>query len=225
MQDIIQTLAIWSLPVLLGITLHEAAHAYVAYRLGDETAHRAGRVSLNPLRHIDPVGTLLVPLGIYLLSSASGMGMVFGWARAVAIEPTRLRRGERDMLWVAAAGPGANLAMAFMWALLFKIAWSLPLFGYTEAMSEMARAGVKVNLVLMALNLLPLPPLDGGRMLMSVLPLKLAQRVGRLEPFGLTIIVVLMALNQSTGVLGAIISPIVGAARAVLEFVMQIYIP
>lgn len=221
MQELISTLAIWSLPVLLAITLHEAAHGYVARHFGDNTAHLAGRISLNPLRHVDPVGTILVPLGIYLLSSAGGIPLLFGWAKPVPVAFARLARPKRDMMWVAAAGPGANFVMAFGWALVFKLVWTLPLFGYTEPLSEMARAGVQINLVLMVLNLLPIPPLDGGRIAVSLLPHELAVKFARLEPFGFPILLVLLV----TGALGLLLWPGMELVKALLEFALQIHIP
>lgn len=221
MQELIPTLAIWALPVLLAITLHEAAHGYVARHFGDNTAYLAGRISLNPFRHVDPVGTLLVPLGIYLLSSAGGVPLLFGWAKPVPVAFARLARPKRDMLWVAAAGPGANLLMALAWALMFKLAWTLPLFGYTEPLAEMARAGVRINLVLMVLNLLPIPPLDGGRIAVSLLPDRLAGKFARLEPFGFPILLVLLV----TGVLGLLLEPGMQLIKALLELIVQIHIP
>ncbi|MBK6972741.1 MAG: site-2 protease family protein [Sterolibacteriaceae bacterium] len=221
MQDLISTLAIWALPVLLAITLHEAAHGYVARHFGDNTAHLAGRISLNPLRHIDPVGTVLVPLGIYLLSSAGGVPLLFGWAKPVPVEFSRLSRPKQDMLWVAAAGPGANLFMALGWAALFKLAWSVPLFSYTGALSEMARAGVQINLVLMVLNLLPIPPLDGGRIAVSLLPHRIAWNFARIERFGFPILLLLLV----TGVLGRLLEPGMNFIKALLEFIVQIHIP
>jgi Zn-dependent protease len=222
MQDIIPTLAIWALPVLLAITLHEAAHGYVARYFGDNTAYLAGRISLNPLRHVDPVGTVLVPLGIYLLSSATGAGgLLFGWARPVPVAFSRLRNPKRDMLWVAAAGPGANLFMAFAWVVLFKLVSGLPEFGYSEPLSEMARAGLQINLVLMVLNLLPIPPLDGGRIAVSLLPSRLAWRYAKLERFGFLILLVLMF----TGVLSLFLIPGMSIVKALLETLVQIHIP
>ena len=164
MNDIIQTIAVYAIPVIFAITLHEAAHGYVARMFGDPTAYQAGRISLNPARHIDPVGTLLVPAVILLMSKLLGSpGMLFGWAKPVPVDFGRLRRPKKDMLWVALAGPAANLLMAILWV------FSLRLFletGMQESFwFEMAMAGVQVNLVLMALNLLPIPPLDGGRIL------------------------------------------------------------
>jgi len=221
MQELIPTLAIWVLPVLLAITLHEAAHGYVARHFGDNTAHLAGRISLNPLRHVDPVGTVLVPLGIYLLSSAGGVPLLFGWAKPVPVEFARLSRPKQDMLWVAAAGPGANLFMAFVWALVFKLAWTMPPFAYTVPLSEMARAGVQINLVLMVLNLFPIPPLDGGRIAVSLLPHRFAWKFARLERFGFPILLVLLF----TGVLAMVLGPVMDAVKSLLEFAVQIHIP
>ena len=165
--DIVRALRIvlvYALPVLLAVTLHEAAHGYAARLLGDDTAERAGRVSLNPLRHIDPVGTILVPVGILALSTVfGGGGILFGWAKPVPVNFARLRSPKADMLWVAAAGPFVNLLMAIGWAMLFKLAISLQPGALTLPMMKMADAGMQINAVLMILNLLPLPPLDGGR--------------------------------------------------------------
>jgi Zn-dependent protease len=193
MQDIIQTIAVYALPVLLAITLHEAAHGYVARMFGDHTAERAGRISLNPLRHIDPVGTLLVPGAILLLSSIGGGGFLFGWAKPVPVNFGNLRRPKQHMIWVAAAGPGANLLMAVAWAIALRLFGGLDL--EEPFFLEVARAGVFVNIGLMALNLLPLPPLDGGRILTGLLPARYAWRFAQLERYGLVIVLLLMATN------------------------------
>ena len=159
MNDIIQTIAVYALPVIFAITLHEAAHGYVARLFGDPTAYQAGRISLNPARHIDPVGTLLVPVAILLASKLLGSRACFGWAKPVPVDFGRLRRPKQDMLWVALAGPAANMLMAVLWALALRLFLES---GMQESFwFEMGVAGVNVNLVLMALNLLPLPPLDG----------------------------------------------------------------
>ncbi len=193
MPELVQTIAIFAIPVLLAITLHEAAHGYVARLFGDPTAYLAGRITLNPLRHIDPIGTVVVPLVILLLSSIGGSGFLFGWAKPVPVDFGRLRRPKRDMIWVAAAGPGANLVMAVGWALLLKMQVS---FGFEERFFyEMARAGILVNIGLMALNLLPVPPLDGGRIMVGLLPRAIAWQFARLERWGLFIILALMATN------------------------------
>ena len=184
MNDIIQTIAVYAIPVIFAITLHEAAHGYVARMFGDPTAYEAGRVSLNPTRHIDPVGTLLVPVVILLASKLLGSpGMLFGWAKPVPVDFGRLRRPKRDMLWVALAGPAANLLMAILWAFSLRLMLES---GMQESFwFQMGVAGVNINLVLMALNLLPILPLDGGRILFSLLPNRLAWQYSKIEPYGL----------------------------------------
>ncbi len=215
MDSLIPTLAIWALPVLLAITLHEAAHGYVARHFGDPTADLAGRITLNPLRHIDPVGTLLVPAGILALSSLAGGGILFGWAKPVPVNFGRLRNPKADMLWVAAAGPFVNLLMAIGWAVLFTIAARSEPGAYTLPMLKMADAGIQINAVLMVLNLLPIPPLDGGRIAVSLLPNRLAWRYARLEPFGFPILLVLLF----TGLLGEILWPMIVGFRYLLSTV------
>ena len=190
MQDIIQTIAVYALPVLFAITLHEAAHGYVARMFGDNTAFVAGRITLNPLKHIDPVGTVLVPASILLLSSIGGGGFLFGWAKPVPVDFGNLRNPKRDMIWVAGAGPAVNLLMAIAWALGMKL---LMVLGIREVFFvEMAKAGVLVNIGLMAVNLLPLPPLDGGRIVTGLLPSRLAWQFSKIEPYGLFIMIGLM---------------------------------
>lgn len=203
MEDFIQTLVIHALPVLFAITLHEAAHGYAARHHGDPTAWLMGRISLNPLRHIDPVGTILIPA---LLLFASGGQMMFGWAKPVPVDFSRLRHPKRDMFWVAAAGPAANLGMALCWALVLKLAVLMPENAFSLPLAEMARAGILVNGVLMLLNLLPIPPLDGGRITVSLLPTPLAWRYARLEPLGLPILLVLLFL----GALDLVLRPLLG---------------
>ncbi|MCK9260371.1 MAG: site-2 protease family protein [Azoarcus sp.] len=216
MESLISNLAIWALPVLLAITLHEAAHGYVARYFGDPTADRAGRITLNPLRHIDPVGTLLVPAGILALSVLfGGGGILFGWAKPVPVDFGRLRRPKADMLWVAAAGPGANLLMAIGWALLFKLAISSPQGALTIPMMKMADAGMQINGVLMLLNLLPIPPLDGGRIAVSLLPDRLAWQFSRIEPFGFPILLLLLF----SGLLGSILGPMLAMFRFFLALI------
>ena len=217
MNAFLADLAVWALPALLAITLHEAAHGYVARAFGDPTAERAGRISLNPLRHVDPVGTLLVPAGILLLSLLTGAGaLLFGWAKPVPIDPSRLRHPKRDMFWVAGAGPGINLAMALGWALLFKLALTfLPPF-WAVPLARMADAGISVNVALMVLNLLPLPPLDGGRITVSLLPYPLAVRFSQLERWGFPILLVLLF----TGLLGDIMRPFVAALKRLIAFLI-----
>jgi Zn-dependent protease len=202
---LIQLLALAAIPVTFAITLHEAAHGYAARHFGDYTAHDAGRISLNPLRHIDPVGTIAVPLVILLASKLTGGGsLLFGWAKPVPVNFGRLRNPKRDMLWVAAAGPAANLLMMISWALVLKIVVSAPENQFSHALMGMSAWGIRINLVLMVLNLLPLPPLDGGRILVSLLPGRMAWRFARLEPYGFIILLGLLF----TGVLGALLGPL-----------------
>lgn len=195
-MNAIQTLAISALPVIFAITLHEAAHGYVARHFGDPTAWQLGRISLNPLRHIDPIGTVLVPALTFLFG-----GLLFGWAKPVPVNFGRLRRPKQDMLWVAAAGPAANLLMALGWGLLLKLVISSPEFAYAEALAAMANAGILINGVLMLLNLLPLPPLDGGRIAVSLLPSKLAWQFEKIERFGLPIMLLLLFTHVLDGIL------------------------
>lgn len=209
-NSLVQTVAIYSLPVLFAITLHEAAHGYVARHFGDLTAHAQGRISLNPLRHIDLIGTLAVPLVILLLT---GGRFLFGWAKPVPVNYSALRKPRQHMAWVAAAGPAANLAMAVGWALLLKLASLLPLNFFSEPMAAMAQAGIIVNVVFMCLNLLPILPLDGGRILASLLPQRMAWRYARLEPWGLPLLVLLLMTN----VLDDILNPLVGLSHAVIR--------
>ena len=216
---LVQTILISALPVIFAITLHEAAHGYAARYFGDPTAWQAGRISLNPLRHIDPVGTLLVP-GLILITSyvAAGSAMLFGWAKPVPVNFGRLRNPKRDMLWVAAAGPGVNLLMAFGWALLFKLALFMPFNAYTRPLALMSDMGININLMLMVLNLLPLPPLDGGRIAVSLLPLPWAIKFSRLERWGFPIILLLSFL----GILGSIMWPFVALFKQLIIFIFQL---
>ena len=196
MDNLIQTIAVYALPVLFAITLHEAAHGYVARHFGDPTAQQAGRISLNPLRHIDPMGTIVVPLVLLFATKLMGGGLLFGWAKPVPVNWSRLRRPKRDMLWVALAGPASNLLMAIGWVLFLRLLLALDLISSAnDFWALMANAGVQVNLILMALNLLPLPPLDGGRIVFSLLPARLAWKYGRIEPYGLMILIGLMMLG------------------------------
>ena len=199
----IQILSLYALPAILAITLHEAAHGYAAKKLGDLTAYQEGRISLNPLKHIDPIGTLVVPA---VLLIASGGKLAFGWAKPVPVNFSRLRNPKRDMFWVAAAGPAVNLLMAIGWAIVFKIVVTSPVNYFTDPALAMAQGGIVINLVLMVLNLLPIPPLDGGRIAVSLLPNSMAYSLARLEPYGLLIIMLLMV----TDILGSIMYPIIG---------------
>ena len=184
----IQTLVISALPVIFAITLHEAAHGYVARHFGDPTAWQAGRISLNPLRHVDPIGTVLLPILLYAFNSP----FLFGWAKPVPVNFGRLRHPKRDMLWVAAAGPAVNLLMALGWAMLLKFDTLIPLNAFTHPLAVMSEVGIGINLALMVLNLLPLPPLDGGRIAVSLLPLHLSIKFARIEPWGFPILLALM---------------------------------
>ncbi len=216
--NLVQTIAIYALPVIFAITLHEAAHGYVARHFGDNTAYVLGRVSLNPLRHIDPVGTVLVPLLILTMSSLFGSGgILFGWAKPVPVDFSGLRHPKGDMLWVAAAGPFANLLMALLWAFALKLVLLAPDNAFTLPLGLMARAGITVNLVLMLLNLLPILPLDGGRIAVSLLPNRLAYGFSRLEPYGFPILLLLLFTN----LLGAILNPMLSAAIQVLATIFQ----
>jgi Zn-dependent protease len=205
MENVVQIITVYAIPVLFAITLHEAAHGYVARMFGDNTAFVAGRISLNPLRHIDPIGTVVVPLVMVTLS-----GFMFGWAKPVPVDFGSLRRPKQDMVWVAGAGPGANLAMAIGWVLFAKL---LVLFGVEEQFFYLvANAGVQVNLVFMALNLLPIPPLDGGRIAVGLLPNKLAYQFARIEPYGMFIIIGLLV----TGVLGTLLRPFLQLGQSIV---------
>ena len=207
----LQTLSIAALPVILAITLHEAAHGYVARHFGDPTAWQAGRISLNPLRHIELFGTILLPALLHFIGSP----FLFGWAKPVPVNFGRLRNPKADMLWVAAAGPFVNLLMAVGWAILFTIAARSEPGAYSVPMLKMADAGIQINAVLMVLNLLPIPPLDGGRIAVSLLPDRLAWQFARLEPFGFPILLVLLF----TGILGEILWPLIVGFRYLLSTV------
>ena len=200
----LQTIALWVLPVVFAITLHEAAHGYVAKLFGDRTAEMQGRITLNPLKHIDPVGTILVPGMLILAAKLGGPQFVFGWAKPVPVNFGNLRDPKRDMRWVAAAGPGANFVMAALWALVLKAAVPGAVFASPHLLL-MATIGVSVNLILMALNLLPIPPLDGGRIAVSLLPVHAAHVYARIEPFGLIIVVALLAFGLLDNVTGPLL--------------------
>lgn len=186
-DNLIQTVLIYALPVLFAITIHEAAHGYVARYFGDNTAYMMGRVTLNPVKHIDPVGTILMPLLLYFATSGA---FLFGYAKPVPVNFGHLRQPKRDMVWVALAGPASNFAQALLWAIAFVL---LSGMGLTERFFlEMCKAGVLVNLVMWAFNLFPLPPLDGGRVLVGLLPRRLAWSFSRIEPYGFFIVMALV---------------------------------
>lgn len=188
MNEFILNVAIWALPVVLAITLHEAAHGYVARMFGDPTAHLMGRITLNPLKHVDPVGTLLVPGGIVLMNAITGASFPpFGWAKPVPVDFSRLRRPKADMFWVAAAGPASNFAQAIVWAALLGLVSRLP--PSSDIWGELCQRGMLVNIGLMIINLIPVPPLDGGRIAVSLLPIRQALVWARIEPYGFFILI------------------------------------
>ena len=211
--NLIQTIALYALPVLFAITVHEAAHGYVARHFGDNTAYLQGRLTLNPLKHIDPVGTILMPLILYVATSGT---FLFGYAKPVPVNFGALRNPKRDMIWVALAGPASNFAQAIFWALLLLV---LAGMGVQEPFFiKMAQAGILVNLVMWAFNLFPLPPLDGGRILVGLLPWKQAQRVSRLEPWGFFIVMALVL----AGVVGTFwLMPLMNIGYAVINILIS----
>lgn len=211
--NIIQTVAIYALPVLFAITVHEAAHGYAARHFGDNTAWMLGRITLNPLKHIDPIGTILMPLLLYFATSGA---FLFGYAKPVPVRFGNLRNPKRDMVWVALAGPGANLIQALLWGVaLYVLAGS----GVTERFFvEMCRAGMLVNVVMFAFNLFPLPPLDGGRILVGLLPYRPAELLSRVEPWGFFIVMGLVI----AGVVSALwMRPVMGLTYGFLELVLK----
>ena len=239
-NQLVQTLAIYALPVLFAITLHEAAHGYVARHFGDMTAHAQGRISLNPVRHVDIVGTVVVPLVILFLS---GYKLLFGWAKPVPVNYSALRKPRQHMAWVAAAGPAANLLMALLWALVLKVsiasssradAWAevagqhgtaglVELVmrhgsGAAEYLIGVSAAGILVNLVFMLLNLLPIPPLDGGRILTSLLPRRAAFNFAKLERFGVPLLLILLLVPvYGSNALSLILSPLIVESEALMR--------
>ncbi len=198
--SIIQKITVYAIPLIFAITLHEAAHAYAARYFGDSTAYMLGRMTLNPLKHIDPIWTILVPIVTLLVSP-----FVFGAAKPVPVNFGALRNPKRDMIWVAAAGPLANLTMMVLWAILGKIAISLDASGPAYFLASVAEAGIFVNALLMVFNLFPLLPLDGGRILTGLLPDKMAYTFSRTEPYGMFILIALIV----TGVLGKFMWPLI----------------
>jgi len=213
--SLLDTIALAAIPVVLAITLHEAAHGYVARQFGDSTAWMLGRVTLNPLKHIDPIGTVVVPLGILLLSGGS---FLFGWAKPVPVNFGNLRHPKRDMLWVAAAGPGVNFVMALVWALVFGLGAGVLA---SDGVRYMSLIGVGINVSLMVLNLLPILPLDGGRIAVSLLPHSLALPFARTERFGFFIVIALLA----TGILGVAMRPLVNGVTTLIELLTGVDLP
>jgi Zn-dependent protease len=189
-ESIIQTVAIYAIPVIFAITLHEAAHGYAAKMFGDKTAYLLGRVTLNPIKHIDPVGTILIPIMLYFATAGT---FLFGYAKPVPVQFGNLRRPKKDMVWVALAGPASNLFQALIWGITYLFLIKL---GVSERFFiEMCQAGVLVNVVMFVFNLFPLPPLDGGRILVGVLPWRQAAMVSRIEPWGFYIVLGLLLTN------------------------------
>ncbi|MGH8529226.1 MAG: site-2 protease family protein [Nevskiales bacterium] len=210
--NLIQQICIWVIPVVFAITVHEVAHGYVARMFGDSTAYMLGRLTLNPVKHVDPVGTLLVP-GLLLMMKS---GFLFGWAKPVPVSTRYFKHPRRDMAIVALAGPVANLAMALFWGLLLKLGLALGGQGLAQGLIYMGAAGIAINLVLMVLNLLPLPPLDGSRVLNGFLPESAARTVDRFEQYGLFLVVILLA----TGMLSRIMNPMLQAAQTGLMTIL-----
>ncbi|WP_073354099.1 site-2 protease family protein [Lampropedia hyalina] len=206
--DIIQNILIMALPVLLAITIHEAAHGYAARHFGDNTAQMLGRITLNPLKHIDPIGTIVIPLVLYFATSGAFM---FGYAKPVPINTRNLKNPRRDMIWIALAGPASNIAQAIIWTLLLGLLLAM---GIRETFfMGMVSAGIVINLVLAVLNLFPLPPLDGGRIAVGLLPYKPASFLARLEPYGFFIIMGLLLM----GILDRFwLRPLVDLGKAIL---------
>ncbi|MFQ5581445.1 MAG: site-2 protease family protein [Mariprofundaceae bacterium] len=200
---IVQGISIWAIPVVLAVVLHEVAHGWVADKLGDDTARWLGRLTLNPIKHIDPVGTVLIPV----LLIAVGSPFLFGYAKPVPINWRKLRNPKRDMIWVALAGPVTNLLLALASAVLLAVAASMPpdLIWMSKPLALMCQASIIINLVLCIFNLLPLPPLDGGRVAVGLLPGPAAYQLSRLEPFGFLIIVALLLM----GILQKVIGPLI----------------
>jgi len=214
---LIQQICIWALPVILAITLHEAAHAYIAFKCGDTTAKMFGRLSLNPIRHIDLVGTIVLPVLVGVLTS---FNFVIGYAKPVPITWSQLKNPRRDMILVALAGPFSNFLMAILWAGGFKLATLMHPETSMAALFLLAasRAGMIINLVLAFLNLIPLPPLDGSRVVMSLLPARQAIAYAKIEPYGFFILILLLL----TGVLGFILNPLIGGSFKFLSFLYQL---
>ncbi|MBT4183563.1 MAG: site-2 protease family protein [Nitrosomonadales bacterium] len=204
---IIQKFTAYSLPIIFAITVHEAAHGYAAKYFGDMTAFHLKRISLNPLRHIDPLGTIILPAALFFLQA----GFIFGWAKPVPVNFSNLRNPKKDMIWVALAGPGANLLMAIFWTIVYSNQLLFPSIGQSFV-GVMAVAGIQINIVLMVLNLLPLPPLDGGRVAVGLLPYPWASKLAGLERYGFFILIFLLA----TGLLGAILSPLIRISQSII---------
>ncbi len=202
-EKIIYTIAVWALPVLFAITLHEVAHGWVANKLGDTTAKMLGRLTINPFKHIDPVGTVLVPLAMVILQT----GFVFGWAKPIPVNTRNLKNPRKDMAIVAVAGPLSNLLMAIFWVFIYKLGISMGVdSNLGQGIRAMGQAGILINLVLFVFNLLPIPPLDGGRVLSGFVPPAVSDMLDRIEPYGFFIVIGLLYF----GVLNTILNPVIG---------------
>lgn len=213
MNSIIQLIAVCAIPLIFSITMHEAAHGYAARKFGDNTAWMMGRVTLNPAKHIDPFGTIILPL-IMLAGSAAagGVGFIFGWARPVPVNFGALRNPKRDMIWVALAGPGCNLLQAVIWGIILKL---LVIAGVQEQFFlQMAVYGISINIFLMAFNLIPIPPLDGGRVAVGILPWSVGKYLDRIEPYGMWIVLALCLVGGA----GFFTGPLVAFGREVVNF-------
>ena len=199
--DLVYTITAWAVPVLFAITLHEAAHGWVANKLGDPTAKKLGRITANPIKHIDPIGTVVVPLVLMTLS-----GFIMGWAKPVPVDPRHFKSPLLDMALVAVAGPASNFVMACFWAMFIQLSAStLETSGLLLFLADMGQKGIYINIILMVLNLLPIPPLDGGRVVTGILPPALAVQFMKLERFGMVIILLLLV----SGLLGKILWPLI----------------
>ncbi|WP_047514348.1 site-2 protease family protein [Methylophilus sp. Q8] len=208
---VVQKIAAYALPILFAITVHEAAHGYAAKFFGDLTAERMGRITLNPFKHIDPIGTILLPALSIILG-----GVLFGWAKPVPVNFGQLRRPKQDMLWVALAGPASNFAMAIVWGLMLA---RIALFPESAQafLAQMSLAGIQINLVLLVLNLFPLPPLDGGRIAVSLLPMQAAIKFAQIERYGMLILIALLF----TGILGVLLSPVLKFFQQLLTMLVM----
>lgn len=195
---LIQRIVVWSLPVIFAITVHEVAHGWVAKKKGDNTAFMLGRLTVNPIKHIDILGTIIIP-GLLLIT---GTGFIFGWAKPVPVNARNLKKPKTDMAWVALAGPVSNLLMALGWALVSRGAMLIDIEAITLPLIYTSIAGISINLVLALINLLPVPPLDGGRVLTGLLPDKWAWQFSKLERFGFIILIILLASNMLSSILG-----------------------
>ncbi|MBB5190069.1 Zn-dependent protease [Silvimonas terrae] len=214
-SSFIQNICIYALPVLFAITLHEAAHAYAARHFGDPTAYLMGRMTLNPIKHIDPLGTIALPLLCLLLPGS----FLFGWAKPVPVNFGDLRNPKKDMRWVALAGPAANLIMMLLWTVVLGLLLHAAEGDFAYPLRQMAQAGVQINIVLMILNLIPIPPLDGGRVLISLLPVNAARQVARIEPYGMIVLLVLMF----TKVLFFIMAPFMGVFYLLVNNILRLF--